>query len=101
MELITAEQLKERQNKGEKLLVDFFATWCGPCKALLPRLERMESEYPDITFVKIDVDKNMDYAGEFGIRSVPTVAFFSGNNLITMSVGANTDGFYKDILSNL
>jgi hypothetical protein len=43
----------------------------------------------------------MDYAGEIGIRSVPTVAFFNGNNLVTMSVGANTDGFYKDILSGL
>jgi thioredoxin len=101
MELLTTEQLKERQNNGEKLMVDFFATWCGPCKALLPRLERMESEYPDVKFVKINVDENMEYAGEIGIRSVPTVAFFNGNNLITMSVGANTDGFYKDILSKL
>lgn len=66
---------KEWKLEGDKpCLVDFYATWCGPCKMLAPILEEIAQEYAGkINIYKIDVDKESDLAGEFGIRSVPTL----------------------------
>jgi thioredoxin 1 len=61
---------------GKKCLVDFYATWCGPCKAMLPVLESVESEIGTDVIYKIDVDKNRDLAEKYGIRAVPTFIFF-------------------------
>ena len=101
MENVTAEQVKQLQAEGKKLLVDYWATWCGPCKSLIPRLEAMESKYPDITFVKINVDENTDSALQLGIRSVPTVMIYKGDELINRSTGVNVDGEYTKILDTL
>ena len=101
MENITAERFKELQSQGNKMVVDFWAKWCGPCKALIPRLEQMESEYPNVTFVKVDVDENMDAALDLGIRSVPTIIVYDGNKLVDRSQGAKPDTYYKEILNKL
>jgi thioredoxin len=101
MENVTTERFKELQLEGKKIMVDFFADWCGPCKQLIPRLEKMEKEYPNISFVKINVDDNMDAALDLGIRSVPTVIVYDGEKLVNRSQGAQPEGFYKDILNNL
>jgi thioredoxin 1 len=101
MKLITAEQLKTKLNNGEKLLVDFDAEWCGPCKSLMPRLEKLEQEFPHVQFVKIDVDQNQEYMMESGIRSVPTVKIYDGEKLVNQSAGANPDKFYEEHLVKL
>lgn len=101
MEKISIKELKERQNNGEKLLVDFFATWCGPCKALTPRLENLEKSYSNVSFVKIDIEENLDSLGEYGVTSVPTVLVYDGQSFKSKSVGLNSDGFYKDLLEQL
>jgi thioredoxin 1 len=56
MENITSEQLKQLQSNGDAILVDYFAKWCGPCKSLMPRLSALQSDYPNVKFVSIDVD---------------------------------------------
>jgi thioredoxin 1 len=61
---------------GKKCLVDFYATWCGPCKAMMPVLESVESEIGSDVIYKIDVDKNRDLAEKYGIKAVPTFIFF-------------------------
>lgn len=101
MENVTSEKVKQLQLEGKKVLVDYWAKWCGPCKALIPRLESIESQYPDVAFVKVDVDENMDSALDLGIRSVPTVIIYDGEKIISRSQGASADSFYKDILNNL
>jgi thioredoxin 1 len=101
MENVTAEQVKQLQLEGKKLLVDYWAEWCGPCKALIPRLEELSNQYPDITFVKVNVDENTDSALELGIRSVPTIMIYNGEELVNRSVGANVDSVYKKILDLL
>jgi thioredoxin 1 len=53
MENVTTERFKELQLDGNKLVVDFWAKWCGPCKTLIPRLEQMEKDYPNVKFIKI------------------------------------------------
>ncbi|MFM7018140.1 thioredoxin [Flavobacterium sp.] len=101
MENVTAERVKELQAQGKKVLVDYWAKWCGPCKALIPRLENLETQYPNITFVKVDVDENQSEAVGLGIRSVPTIMIYNGETLVNRSVGANTDDVYKKILDTL
>lgn len=101
MENVTAERVDELRAEGKKLLVDYWAKWCGPCKSLIPRLEALETQYPDITFVKVDVDENMDSALDLGIRTVPTIMIYNGEELVSRSLGANNDIVYKNILDAL
>jgi thioredoxin len=101
MENVSFEKVKQLQSEGKKVLVDFFAEWCGPCKTLIPRLESIESQYPDVIFVKINVDGNMDAALDLGVRSVPTIIVYDGEKLINRSQGASPESFYKDILNKL
>jgi thioredoxin 1 len=101
MENVTAEQVKQLQLEGKKLLVDYWAEWCGPCKALIPRLDALSNQYPDVMFVKVNVDENTDSALELGIRSVPTVMIYNGEELVNRSTGANIDSVYKNILDSL
>jgi len=70
MENLNSEQVKKLKNQGKKLLVDYYAKWCGPCKSLIPRLELIEKEYDYVTFVKVDVDENKDSLIELSILTV-------------------------------
>ena len=101
MENLTANEINKLKSEGNKVLVDYWAKWCGPCKTLIPKLEEIEKEYPNIKFVKIDVDENQEHAVSMGIRSVPTVMIFEGDNLINRSSGVQSDDYYKNILNEL
>lgn len=101
MESVNSQQLKTLQSNGEKLLVDFWAPWCGPCKQLIPRLENLETKYPNVKFVKVNVDENVDFALDLNIRTVPTVMVFDGQTLINRSTGSNQDVVYTNILDKL
>jgi thioredoxin len=101
MENVTSEKVKQLQLEGKKLLVQYTASWCGPCRTLSPRLENFEGEYKGVIFGKVDVDQNVDAAMELNIRSVPTVIIYDGEKIVNRSQGVQSDGFYKDILNNL
>lgn len=101
MENITVDKVIELQKDGKKILVDFWAKWCMPCKQLIPRLENLESQYPNVVFVKVDIDENMDHVLNLGITSVPTVMVYDGENLIKRMTGAQQESVYKEILNNL
>lgn len=101
MENVTSKELKQLQGDGQKILVDFWAKWCGPCKTLIPRLESMESQYPNVKFIKIDVDENSNAALELGIRSIPTVLIYDGNKQVERITGSQSDSQYKEVLNNL
>ena len=75
-------------NEGKTVLVDFFATWCGPCKMLAPVLEEVAPDYPNVEFVKVDVDDEPDLARRYGVSVIPTL-FVIKNGEIT----ANTKGY--------
>ena len=101
MENVTSAQVAQLQSEGKKLLVQYTAAWCGPCKALTPRLSNLSNRYDNITFVKVDVEENMESARDLNITTVPTVLIYDGNTLINRSVGANIDSVYIKILDSL
>ena len=77
------------QSQTGPFLVDFTASWCGPCKALAPVLDLLNDEYQGkITIVKVDVDQNRPLAGAFGIRSVPTLILFKDGAEVDKKLGA-------------
>ena len=101
MEYVTSAQVAQLQSEGKKLLVQYTADWCSPCRALTPRLSNLSNKYSDVTFVKVDVDENMDSARELLISTVPTVMIYNGETLVNRSTGANHDNIYSKILDTL
>ncbi len=80
------ENFKELVKEG-KVLVDFYATWCGPCQMLAPVLEDFAKEHEEVKVIKVDVDQHEDLAQEFGILSVPTMQVYSEGVLVKTQSG--------------
>ncbi len=86
---ITNENFEGFKNAAEPLVVDFWATWCGPCRAIAPIVEELAKEYDGkITVGKCDVEEAEDIAAEFGIRNIPTILFFKNGQVVDKLVGA-------------
>lgn len=83
---------------GVPVLVDFWAEWCGPCRALAPKLEEVAKEYNDkLKIVKIDIDANQETPVQFGVRGVPTLLLFKGGQVVEQLVGNHP----KDNITNM
>lgn len=87
--------------KGEKLtLVDFFATWCGPCKMMHPVLEQLKKDLGDgIRIIKLDVDENEDFSMQYNIQSVPTLMLFKKGEVVWRQSGTQTLNELKSIIA--
>ena len=95
---------KDLEYLGTKpAIVDFYASWCGPCRAISPILEELAAEYKDkIVIYKVDVDASEDLARNFGVRSIPAVLFIPMKGKPTMTVGGRSkEDFKKQIDSML
>lgn len=86
---ITSENFETLKNGELPLVVDFWATWCGPCRMIAPIVEELAKEYDGkIVVGKCDVEENDDIAAEYGIRNIPTILFFKGGQVVDKTVGA-------------
>ncbi|GAB7020938.1 thioredoxin [Halostagnicola bangensis] len=83
----SAAHLDEIVDEHDVVLVDFFATWCGPCQMLEPVLENLASE-TDGVIAKVDVDQHQQLAGSYGVRGVPTLALFADGEQVEQHTGA-------------
>lgn len=82
MKIVNTQEFNELMNE-KAVLVDFFATWCGPCKMLSPVLEGVAERMKDkVTIVKVDVDRSPDLAAKFGVMSVPTMIMFKNGRQV-------------------
>lgn len=85
---VTSENFEREVLASDKpVLVDLWASWCGPCKMLAPVLEQISQERADIKVCKINVDDEQQLAAEFRVSSIPHVALLKGNKIIAQSVG--------------
>ena len=73
--------------KNEKVLVDFFATWCGPCKMIGPNIEKLAEENADATVIKIDVDKHQEIAAVYGVQTITTLIAFKKGQIVNQKIG--------------
>ena len=92
-----AEDLKPEKLNG-LTLVDFWATWCGPCRMLSPIVEELAAETPDVVFAKVDVDQNPELAIGLGINSVPTLMLFKDGKLVDRSIGVRPKADIKRMI---
>ncbi|MBO1735757.1 MAG: thioredoxin [Coprobacter sp.] len=94
---------KEWKYLGNKpCIIDFYATWCGPCKAVAPVLEELAEEYAGkIDIYKVDVDQEQELAGAFGIRSVPSILFVPMDGQPQMAMGAMSKADFKKAIEEI
>lgn len=89
-------------NSNALMMVDFWATWCGPCRMLGPVIEQLAEEYEgqDVIIGKVDVDENPELARRYGVMSVPTVIFFDSGKEVDRKVGVMPPDAYTDVLDD-
>ena len=86
---ITDSNFDELLAQGKPMVVDFWATWCGPCKKIGPYIEELAEQYADSVIIgKVDVDENDGLAIRFGIRNIPTVLFLRNGEVVDKQIGA-------------
>jgi thioredoxin 1 len=83
-----------------KVVVDFYADWCGPCRALGKALEKLAQERSDVLFLKVDVDQFDDIAGRYGVRSVPTLILFKSGSQVHKATGFNGETSLRTTINN-
>ena len=85
---ITSENFASLKNGELPLVVDFWATWCGPCRMMAPIIEELAKDYDGkVVIGKCDVEENEDLAAEYGVRNIPTILFFKQGEAVYKMVG--------------
>ena len=99
---ITNENYESLKNGELPLVIDFWATWCGPCRMVAPIIEELANEYEGkVTIGKCDVEEADEIAAEFGIRSIPTIVFMKGGKVLDKIVGAASKSKIEDKIKTL
>lgn len=93
---VSHQQLQERLRSGKRILIDFYADWCGPCKAVAPAVERLAQENPELEVLKVNIDREPLAAAAFGVRAIPTLALVQNGTFAAMKVGAMSYGQLAD-----
>lgn len=96
---ITDSNYKELIESGKPVVIDFWATWCGPCRMVGPIIEELAATYGDQAVIgKCDVDNNTDVTADYGIRNIPTVIFFKDGKQVDKQVGSASKSVFEEKL---
>jgi thioredoxin 1 len=94
------DNFKETISQDKLVLVDFWAEWCGPCKALSPIIDELSQEMGEtMTVAKVDITENQDIAVEYGVRNIPTMLFFRNGEIVDKQVGAMPKSAIQEIIN--
>lgn len=98
---ITSGTFNETINGNEIVLVDFWASWCGPCRQFAPTFEASSEKHPGIVFGKIDTEAEQELAGAAGIRSIPTLMIFKKGQLVFNQAGALPPAALEELVAKV
>ena len=99
---LSGKEIQEKIEKGEKLVIEFYGTWCGRCRILKPIFEKVAKENKtDVQMYFLDVDKNRDLAIKYGVKSIPAIKTFNGATLVETSVGVVSESRINELVKNL
>jgi thioredoxin 1 len=93
-------EFKSYINQGKLTVVDFYADWCGPCRAIAPRYDQLSSQFPSVNFLKVNVDTQEQTASEEQVSAMPTFVFYKGGRRIHTITGADIRGVEQFVRSN-
>ena len=101
--VVTDEEFEQQVLKSDKpVMVEYWAPWCGPCRAVAPILEDLAGEYADkVVVAKVNMDENPRYAMEYGVMAIPNMIFFKNGEMVDQIVGAGPKSLYKTRLEAL
>ena len=85
-------------NSNQKVLLDFWAPWCGPCRMVVPLVEEIAEERPDIKVGKVNVDEEVELSSQFGVMTIPTLIVIENGKIINQAVGARPKDAILDLL---
>jgi thioredoxin 1 len=98
---LTKDTFKDAVDKGGILLVDWWAEWCGPCRAFAPVYERASDKHPDAVFAKIDTEAERELAAAFQIQSIPTLMIFRDRVLLFAQPGALPEPALEELIGKV
>lgn len=100
---LNAQNFADTVKNNEVVVVDFWAPWCGPCRMIAPIIEELSEEYKDkgVVVGKVNTDEAPEIAGQFGIRSIPTVIFFKNGEAVDAMIGAAPKQMYVEKINAL
>ena len=100
---LNAQNFADTIKNNEVVVVDFWAPWCGPCRMIAPIIEELSEEFKDkgVVVGKVNTDEAPEIAGQFGIRSIPTVIFFKNGEAADAMIGAAPKQMYIEKIENL